>query len=157
MKKTTMIILIIVSILVVIIANYITIFGFEGKETDFYVSPVTGGNIYTYKNSCVDLNLSQVSNDPYSAIGKKIKITGQLYSKEEITQFNKTRTDIVLKVPELSSSYYIIVTYTGTLPFKKGDNITGYGEYFYPAQDTTLPEIANMTLPYIKAGYIEKI
>lgn len=160
MEKKTKIISILAVVIIVIVVGFISysaIFGFEGKETDFYASQVTGDNISAYKNSSLDLNLSQVSNDPYSVIGKQVKVTGQLYNKEEFEQFNKTRTDMVLKIPELSPSSYILVTYTGTLPFKKGDNITIYGEYFYPAQDKTLSEISNETLPRIHAVYIEKI
>jgi len=42
------------------------------------------------------------------------------------------------------------------MKFEQYDNITVYGEYNYPAQDTSIPEIANKFLPSIRAGYIEK-
>lgn len=130
--------------------------GFEGKESDFYVPPVTGDNVSAYKNSCVELNLSQVSENPKSFIDKKVKVTGQIYKKQEYFDFGKNRTDMVLKVPELSPDPYIIATYTGTLPFQQGDNVTVYGEYFYPTMGDTVPEIADKLLPAIRAGYVEK-
>jgi len=83
-------------------------------------------------------------------------VTGQLYYKEEYMDFEKKRTSLVLKVPELLSDPYILVTYTGILQFQKRDNITVYGDYFYPAQDKALPEIADKLLPAIRSGYIEK-
>lgn len=130
--------------------------GFKGKESDFYVPAVKGENVSKYKNSCNELNLSQISKDPKALIGKKVKVTGQIYNKEEFEDYLKTRTNIILKVPELSPYPYILVTYTGTLPFKQGDNITVYGKYYYPAMDATVLEIKNKPLPNILAGYIEK-
>ncbi|MBI5681454.1 MAG: hypothetical protein HZC47_11225 [Methanobacterium sp.] len=132
-------------------------FGFEGKESDFYLPTVKGNNISTYKNSCNELNMSQVSKDPFSLVGQKVKVAGTIQKKEETIQFNKTRTSIVLNVPELSPNPYILVTYSTTMPFKQGNIITVYGEYYYPAKDETMPEIANKELPAIKAAYIEKV
>ncbi|MGF7118252.1 zinc ribbon domain-containing protein [Methanobacterium oryzae] len=160
--------LLIITLLGILI--YISLFGltFEGKESDFYLPAVTGDSILAYKNSCIELNLAKVAEDPEAFIGKKVKVTGQIYKKEEYFDFNKTRTHIVLSVPKLFSDPYILTSYTGTLPFKKGDNITVYGEYIYPCVDDelqnelqdNLPEELKGTevaLPSIKAGYIEKI
>jgi hypothetical protein len=156
MHNKTKIFAVLIIITLISFIIYIQSFGFEGKEIDFYVPAVTGDNISSYKISCSELNLSQVSKDPSSLIGKKVKVTGQIYEKEEIVDFDKTRTSLVLKVPNLSPDPYILVTYTGKLPFKQDNNITVYGEYHYPAQDKTLPEIADKLLPTIHAGYIEK-
>lgn len=151
---------ILIPLLIIIIGFicYVSIFGltFEGKESDFYALAVIGDNVSAYKNSCVELNLTKVAGDPEALIGQKVKVTGQLYNKEEYIDFDKTRTNIVLKVPELLSSPYILASYTGTLPFKKGDNITIYGEYIYPAADTTLQGMEDVGFPLIKARYIEK-
>lgn len=139
--------------------GYIQIFGlsFEGKESDFYVPALTGeANISSYKNSCIELNLSQVSKDPYSLIDKNIKVTGEILEKKEYIQFDKTRTSIVLKVPELSPYHHILVSYSATIPFKEGNMITVYGEYHYPGRTDAPPEIANKYLPAIKVAYIEK-
>ena len=83
----------------------------------------------------LNLIFNKVSEEPVAFNGKKVKVTGQIYRREEVIDFNKTRTHIVLSVPELSPDPYILVSYTGTLPFKRGDNITVYGEYYYPAQE----------------------
>lgn len=138
--------------------SYVYTFGltFEGKESDYYAPTVTGNNVSAYTDSYVNINLTKVAEDPEALIGQKVKVTGQLYNKEEYIDFDKTRTHIVLKVPELLSSHYILASYTGILPFKKGDNITIYGEYIYPALDTTLQGMEDVGLPLIKAGYIEK-
>ena len=141
MHNKTKIFAVLIIITLISFIIYIQSFGFEGKEIDFYVPAVTGDNISSYKISCSELNLSQVSKDPSSLIGKKVKVTGQIYEKEEIVDFDKTRTSLVLKVPNLSPDPYILVT---------------YGECHYPAQDKTLPEIADKLLPTIHAGYIEK-
>lgn len=140
------------------ITSYISLFGltFEGKESDYFVPAVTGNSIPAYKNSCIELNLNKVVEEPKALNGKKVKVTGQIYKKEEYFDFNKTRTHIVLSVPEISSAPYILVSYTGTLPFQKGDNITVYGEYAYPTVDSTLQGWEDVGLPFIKAGYIEK-
>jgi len=132
------------------------IINFKGKESDFYVPVVSGDNISAYKNSCTEINLSQVSKNPGSLIGQKVKVKGQIQEKVEYVDFDKTRTHIVLKVPELSPDPYILVSYSGTVPFTQGDMITVYGEYYYPGQVDAPPEIANKFLPDIKAAYIEK-
>ncbi len=129
---------------------------FEGKEGDIYLSVVSGENISTYKNSCNELNISQVSKDPFSLVGQKVKVNGQIQKKEEFEQFGKIRTSIVLKVPELSPNPYILVSYATTTPFKQDDMITAYGEYYYPAKDETVPELKNKDLPVIRTVYIEK-
>lgn len=154
-----------ISVVLLIIAaagfiGYIQIFGlsFEGKESDFYVPFLTGEtNISSYKNSCIELNLSQVSKDPYSLIDENVKVTGEILEKKEYVQFDKTRTSIVLKIPGLSPDPHILVTYSGTLTVTQGDMITVYGEYHYPGRTDAPPEIANKYLPVIKAAYIEKI
>jgi len=158
MEKKTKILVALLIIAAVAFISYIQIFGlsFEGKESDFYVPTVTGDNISVYKNSCTEINLSQVSKNPGSLIGQKVKVKGQILKKEEYAQFGKTRTHIVLKVPKLSPDPYILVSYSTTIPFKQGDMITIYGEYIYPTKDETSPELANKFLPSIKAAYIEK-
>jgi len=145
-------------VLIAVIIGYILVFGldFEGTESDHFVPAVTGENVSAYKNSCTELNLSQISKDPQSFNGKNVKVTGQLYKKYEYVQFDKKRTNMVLKVPGFSPDPYILVTYTGTLSFILGDNVTVYGEYSYPFTDTTVPEIADKSLPDIRAGYVEK-
>lgn len=158
MNKKIKIFVLLVTIAALIFIGYFEVFGlsFEGKESDFYAPIVTGDNILTYKDSCNELNVSQVSKDPYSLIGNKVKITGQIVKKEEYIDFGKTRTSVQLKVLGLTPNNYVLVNYSDTMEFEQGDNITVYGEYYYPAQDTSISEIANKFLPIIKAGYIEK-
>jgi len=156
---------ILAALLIIVVAAfaYTLIFGLsfeflasEGKESDSYLPVVSGENISAYKASCTELNLSKASENPTSLNGQKIKVKGQIQKKIEHVQFNKKRTYIELKVPELSPDPYILVSYSTTIPFKQGDIITVYGEYFYPAKTETSPELANKFLPGIKAAYIEK-
>lgn len=161
-KKIGILVIVVVVIFMAFFLSSVLVFdehgvGFEGKESDYYVSAVTGDNVPVYKNSCIELNLSQVSEDPKSFVGKKVKVTGQIYKKQEYFDFGKTRTNIVLKVPGFSPDPYILAVYTGTLPFQQGDYVTVYGEYFYPTMVDTVPEIADKLLPDIRAGYVEKV
>jgi hypothetical protein len=148
-------------IIVVALFAYVLIFGlsFEGSESDFYVPAVTGAeNISAYKNSCSELNASTLVD--YKALtGEKVKVTGQIFEKNEFIQFDKTRTFILLNVPELSEPYpapYITVSYTGTVPYNINETITVYGKYFYPICVDSPPELTNKGLIDIRAGYIEK-
>jgi hypothetical protein len=130
---------------------------FEGKESDFFVQPVTGEtNISLYKNSCTEINLTDLSNNYKVLNGKKVKITGNITDKREYVQFDKTRTDLILKVPGLSPEPYIILVYTGTVPYNINDTITVYGEFMYPTGIDSPPELANKDLASIKVVYIEK-
>ncbi|MBM4241047.1 MAG: hypothetical protein FJ150_05240 [Euryarchaeota archaeon] len=158
MEKKTKILVALLIIAAVAFISYIQIFGlsFEGKESDFYVPTVTGDNISEYKKTCSELNLSQVSKDFKSFNGQKVKVKGQIQKKEEYVQFDKKRTTIVLKVPELSPDPYILVSYSSTIPFKEGDIITVYGVYEFPVGTQASQELANKNLPAIKAAYIEK-
>ncbi|MBM4240972.1 MAG: hypothetical protein FJ150_04845 [Euryarchaeota archaeon] len=149
-------------ILIIVVAAFAyVIFGipftFEGKESDFYVPAVTGeANISSYKNSCTEINLSELSKDFKALNGQKVKVKGQIQKKEEYMQFDKTRTYIELKVPELSPYHHILVSYSATIPFKEGDMITVYGVYEFPVGTQSSQELANKDLSAIKAAYIEK-
>ncbi len=70
-KKMLSVVLMIIAVISLI--SYFLIFevtfseygmGFNGKESDFYLPAVTGDNISTYKNSCTELNISQISKNP---------------------------------------------------------------------------------------------
>jgi hypothetical protein len=153
----------ILAVLLIIVSAsfaYVLIFGlsFEGSETDFYVTPVTGAeNISTYKNSCSELNVSTIFD--YNALnGQMVKVTGQISNKTEYFQFDKTRTSLIIKVPGTSQPYpepYILASYTGTMPYNINDTITVYGKYSYPTVLDSPPELANKGLIDIRAGYIE--
>lgn len=154
----------ILAVLLIIVSAsfaYVLIFGlsFEGSETDFYVPVVTGDNISSYKNSCSELNVSTLFD--YNALNdQNVKITGQISNKTEYFQFDKTRTSLIIKVPGISDPYpapYILVSYTGTIPYNLNDTITVYGKYLYPACVDSPPELANKGLIEIRAGYIEKV
>ena len=155
----------ILAVLLIIVSAsfaYVLIFGlsFEGSETDFYVTPVTGDeNISIYKNSCSELNVSTIFD--YNALnGQMVKVTGQISNKTEYFQFNKTRTSLIIKIPEISNPYpapYILASYTGTVPYNINDTITVYGEYSYPTCVDSPPELAKIGLIDIRAGYIEKM
>jgi hypothetical protein len=154
-------ILAILLIMVVALFAYVLIFGisFEGSESDSYVTPVTGNeNISIYKSSCSELNISTLFD--YKVLnGEMVKVSGRIIEKEEYEQFEKTRTMIIINVPGLSEPYpapYIIVSYTGTIPYNINDTITVYGKYFYPAGVDSPQELSGKGLIDIKAGYIEK-
>lgn len=151
----------ILAVLLIIVSGsfaYVLIFGLAipGSEIDFYVTPVTGDeNISTYKNSCSELNTSTIFD--YNALNDQmVKVTGQISNKTEDSQFDKTRTDLLIKVPMLSPTPYILASYTGTIPYNVNDTITVYGKYFYPMVLDSPPELANKGLIVIRAGYIEK-
>ncbi|NYB52206.1 MAG: hypothetical protein HVN35_06590 [Methanobacteriaceae archaeon] len=131
---------------------------FEGSESDFYVNAVTGDeNISTYKNSCSEINLTNLSKDYKSLNDQMVKITGQISEKDEFIQFDKTRTHILLKVKGLEPEPYIVISYTGTIPYNNNDTIRVYGKYMFPVGIDSPPELSNKYLAEIKAGYIEKI
>lgn len=142
MNNKTKILLVSILLPLSIFLVFIQIFGlsFEGKESDFYVEPVNKENIPAYKDSCIQFNLSSVLKDLTALQGQKVKVTGQIYQKEEYNQFYKTRTSLLLKVPELAPEPYIDVSYTGTTPFIEGDMVTVYGEYYYPSIIDIPPE-----------------
>lgn len=152
----------ILAILLIIVSAsfaYVLIFGlsFEGSETDFYVTPVTGDeNISTYKNSCSELNASTIFD--YNALnGQMVKVTGQISNKTEYFQFDKTRTSLIIKVLGISPEPYILASYTGTIPYNINNTITVYGKYSYPTVLDSPPELAKIGLIDIRAGYIEKM
>ena len=166
MEKKTKILVGIVILAVIGFVSYGYIFGlsfeilgisFEGEESDFYLPAAAGDNVSTYKNSCSELNMYQVSKDPGSLNGQKIMVTGQILKKDEFVQFSKMRTYIVLKVSGLSPDLYVLVSYSTTTPFNQGDNLTVYGEYYYPAQADSPQEVVNKNLPGIKAVHLEKV
>jgi hypothetical protein len=97
-----------------------------------------------------------VQRTPEAFIGEKVQITGQITSKEEIKKENRTITNIVLGVQGLSEKLYLIVSYPNIFPFKEGDNVTVYGEYYFPAENQRLKEVAGKKLPGIKVAYMKK-
>lgn len=159
MNKQMKIFVVILSILLALFAyNFGLPFVTLGQESDFFVPIVTGDNISTYKNSCSEINLTDLSKDYKALNGKNVKITGQLCEKIEYFdfQFGNTRSNNIIKVPGISPEF-MVITYNGTIPYNINDTITVYGEYYYPVSGFhSPPEIANKNLTSIKAGYIEK-
>ena len=155
----------ILAVLLIIVSAsfaYVLIFGLSfvipGQESDFYVPVITGDNISTYKNSCSEINLTDLSKDYKALNGKNVKVTGQICEKTEYVdiQFGNTRSNNILKVTGLSPSYMVII-YNGTIPYNINDTITVYGEYYYQVSVFySPPKIKNKNLTSIKAGYIEK-
>jgi hypothetical protein len=149
----------IILILIVGVFAYVSVFGlsFEGSESDSFVPAVTGENVSTYKDSCIELDLINLSKDYRALNGQMVKVPGQIYEKREFIQFDKTRTFIIIKVPGLSPDPYILSSYTGTIPYTINDTITVYGKYMFPVGTDSPPELANKDLAEITAGYIEKV
>ncbi len=125
----------------------------EKSEDDY--APVNN-DIHIHNYSYTKLNLSVVQRTPEAFIGENVQITGQITSKEEIKKENRTITNIVLGVQGLSEKLYLIVSYPNIFPFKEGDNVTVYGEYYFPVENQSLKEIAGKKLPGIKAAYVNK-
>jgi len=139
---------------------YVQIFGlsFEGISNDFYLPTVSGANISIYEASCIDLNLSKVSENPDSLIGQKVKVKGELLKKEENPD---NTTDILLKVPELSKYPYIIVRYSSEVPYNNGTELEVYGEYsrlslIEEKYALTPLKSSNGAVPSINGVYIER-
>jgi len=125
----------------------------EKSEDDY--APVNN-DIHIHNYPYTKLNLSVVQRTPEAFIGENVQITGQITSKEEIKKENRTITNIVLGVQGLSEKLYLIVSYPNIFPFKEGDNVTVYGEYYFPAENQRLKEVAGKKLPGIKVAYMKK-
>jgi hypothetical protein len=97
-----------------------------------------------------------VQRTPEAFIGEKVQITGQIISKEEVIEESGTRTDMALTAQGLSNRFYLILSYPNVLPFKEKDDVTVYGEYYFPAENQRLKEVAGKKLPGIKVAYMKK-
>ena len=111
-------------------------------------------SINTSRNSYhrLDLNLMQKTHE--FLIGKNIQVFGEIQSINEVVQDNKTVTYIFLKVNGLKNPF--IVFYHSIVPFKEGDSITVYGEYYIPDVSRILKEVVNKKLPGIKVVKMKK-
>jgi hypothetical protein len=69
----------------------------------------------------------------------------------ETSDGTSDRTLFKLKVANLTYYPFVDFTYSGKIPYNKGDELEVYGEYggfsFYD----------NIAIPFIKADYMEKI
>lgn len=122
----------------------------EKQEDDF--DPVNGDISYNNFYGKLDVNLVQRS--PEAFIGEKVQITGQIISKEEFIEESGTRTDIVLNAQGLSNRVHLMLSYPNVLPFKEKDDVTVYGEYYFPVENQRLKEVAGKKLPGIKVAYM---
>ncbi|MGB9837740.1 hypothetical protein [Methanothermobacter sp.] len=122
---------------------------------DDLAKPLTGAEAVKYKEECRALDLSTSRENPYALNGQNVWVEGTVYKKGESYGVKPQETFIALKIN--TTPDYILLSYAGTTPIKMGDHIKAYGEYFYPAEDTTTPELKNKELPMIKVVYIEKI
>lgn len=125
------------------------------SSEDDLPQPLTDTEAAKYKEECSALDLSTSGDDPYVLNGQRVWVEGKVYKKGESYGIRPQETFIALKIN--TTPEYILLSYAGTTPTKIGDRIRAYGEYFYPAEDTTTPELKNKELPMIKVVYIEKI
>lgn len=125
---------------------FISIFGL--LDDSAYIPAVSGENISTYKSSCTEIDLNRSEEELGLLQWQKIKVNGTL-----IESFDGTsdRTYYTIKVANLTYYPYVDVTYSGKLPFKEGDKLEVYGEY------SGIEYTDNVTAPFIRAAYIEKI
>lgn len=156
MEKRSQILLVLLIIGCGILVYYIYGFAGEISEDELYLPVLHGNDITAYKNSCVEMNISQARNDPIVLDGQKIKVKCLVNKKEEFEQFGKTRTYLELKVLNSSPDFYILVNYSETMPFKEGNIITIYGECLYPARTAATSKLANKDLIIINTVHIEK-
>jgi len=124
----------------------ISIFGL--LDDTAYIPAVSGENISTYKSSCNEINLNIPEEELESLQWQKIKVNGTLIESSEGTS---DRTYYTIKVANLTYYPYVDVSYSGKLPFKEGDKLEVYGEY------SGIEYTNNITAPFIRAAYIEKI
>jgi hypothetical protein len=126
---------------------------FAGMQIDANTLPsvVSGADISTYKNSCIELNISKLADDLSYPNGKNVKLTGRI---ENFTRMEDDWTDFSLNVSGLSTKAF--VSYGKTIPYDIGDNITVYGEYYFPIELENTPGLSHQELIQIRARYIEK-
>ncbi|MFB2622879.1 hypothetical protein [Methanothermobacter marburgensis] len=120
-----------------------------------YPEPLNGTAIISYKNTCSQLNLSDVEENPFFLKKQRVWVDGIIFRKYEFESINRTVTLMVLSVSP--GPGYVLVKYGSASPLKSGDHVRVYGEYFYPAVDKITPELRNSKLPGIKAVYIQKM
>lgn len=124
----------------------ISIFGL--LDNTAYIPPVSGENVSAYKSSCSEIDLNIPEEDLEVLSWQKVKVKGELLDSFEGTS---DRTYFYLKVANLTYYPYVDVSYSGKIPFKEGDELEVYGEY------SGLSVYDNVTVPFIRAAYIEKI
>lgn len=114
---------------------------FDAKIEDVYLPSILGDNVSAYKNSCSELN---VSNVQYETVGKRVKVKGTIINKIEHPD---NATDFEIEVPGSpyphpeTSKPYMVILYWGPSSYNIGDEIMVYGE---------------LQGPVIRAVYIEK-
>jgi len=113
-----------------------------------YIPAVSGENISVYKSTCTEINLNRPEEELESLPWQKVKVKGTLIESADGTS---DRTYLSLKVNNLTYYPYVDVTYSGKIPFKEGDELEVYGEY------SGIEYTDNVTVPFIRAAYIEKI
>jgi hypothetical protein len=154
-KRIKISLVIVITILCVIFIITYVILPFTTMTEDKLFSPIlTGNNLTEYENSCLELNVSQLATKTASLKGQKVKTIGQIFKKQEFTQFNKTGTYIELKVPGSNQDIYILVSSAETNIFTEGDWIKVYGECTYPVQTTVSSDLSNKNLVKINAIHI---
>ncbi|MCG2828073.1 hypothetical protein [Methanothermobacter sp. K4] len=124
-------------------------------EWGSYPEPLNGTSIISYKNSCSQLNLSDVEENPFSPKERRVWVDGIVFRKYEFESINRTVPLMVLSVSP--GPGYVLVRYGAASPLKAGDHVRVYGEYFYPARNEIAPEIRDRNLPGIKAVYMQKM
>ena len=132
--------------IVAIVVIIISIFGL--MDDSAYIPTVSGENISIYKSSCSEINLNIPEEELQSLPLQKIKVNGTLIESSEGTS---DRTHYNIKVANLTYYPYVAVTYSGKLPVKEGDKLEVYGEY------SGIEYTDNVSAPFIRAAYIEKI
>lgn len=130
--------------------------GIYRERSDDDYAPVNE-DISSYNDFYGKLDVKNlVQRTPEAFIGEKVQITGQITSKAEVIEVSGTRTDVVLSAQRLSNRFYLILYYPNVLLFKEKDVVTVYGEYYFPAENQRLKEVAGKKLPGIKVVKMKK-
>jgi hypothetical protein len=113
-----------------------------------YIPTISGENISAYKSSCAEIDLNKPQEDLEALPWQNVKVKGELLDSSDGTS---DRAYFYLKVANVTYYPYVDVSYSGKIPFKEGDELEVYGEY------SGFSVYDNVTIPFIRAAYIEKI
>jgi hypothetical protein len=113
-----------------------------------------------YKASCKEIPIAELTNNPKSYLGQKVKITGQVVVFEESgDQKSGTKnTALVIGVSDPSSTLPsgklpVFISYAGSTSAFINDKVTVYGE-FTGIDKPNLKSIQDKNLPRIDAKFI---
>jgi hypothetical protein len=117
------------------------------------------GSVEThYKSNCQDLAVKELTKDPETYKGRRVKYTGKVLVMDfpKDTAQGRTPTGLILIVTdETDTAASVYVSYAGSTDAFIYDTVTAYGEvsgrYEYKS-----PMVKEKSLPWVEAKYLEK-